>query len=423
MPQDVPSTSDLRLIELENQVHYLMEAHLAPNQPIQVNKIASSCEICGGPHDTQYCMENPEQAFVEYASSRTDEAGDAKISRFEADFKQYQTEMTNKLYTFLKAFNDQMMGALPSDTIKNPNSTSFTLSYTTGDPQSSSNSFKSVNAIQTCFNSTTNIQKDRLQVNTLMVNEIETPTSKEPEKAIEDEFVDLHFNLLVLEVLAHVLIYDAPLDKYIVSLELGKMGDSMPFDTLADLGSYVILIPLSLFKKLKTWLLEETNDALGLADGTKLYPVGIVKNVEVHVGKLKLFKDFHVVDMEREPTCPLLVGKGFLATANAVINCKKAKIAVGEGLTRSIFGVRELDSGDDNVPYWTTIGKRESYKPRTSKDGIGAIPIDLKGNMWESGNLVKNNIDWNRPPKDRDGAWHIRIELIDPDGEKFDIAI
>ncbi|GJR62986.1 hypothetical protein Tco_1505148 [Tanacetum coccineum] len=28
-----------------------------------------------GPHDTQYCMEDPEQAFVEYASSRTDEAG------------------------------------------------------------------------------------------------------------------------------------------------------------------------------------------------------------------------------------------------------------------------------------------------------------------------------------------------------------
>ncbi|GJX47799.1 MAK10-like protein [Tanacetum coccineum] len=75
MPQYVPSTSDRRLIELENQVQCLMEAHLVPNQPVQVNKIASSCEICSGPHDTQYCMENPEQAFVEYASSRTDEAG------------------------------------------------------------------------------------------------------------------------------------------------------------------------------------------------------------------------------------------------------------------------------------------------------------------------------------------------------------
>ncbi|GJW63438.1 MAK10-like protein [Tanacetum coccineum] len=226
MPQDVPSTSDRHLIELENQVQCLMEAHLS-NQPSPTSQ-------------------------------------DAKISRFEADFKQYQSEMTNKLDIILKAFNDQMTGALPSDTIKNLNSTS--------------------------------------------------------------------------------------------------LGESKPFNTLADLGSCVNLIPLSLFKKLKTWLLEETNDALGLADGTKLYPVGIVKNVEVHVGKLKLFKDFHVVDMEREPTCPLLVGKGFLATANAVINCKKAKIAVGEGLTRSIFGVRELDSGDDNVPYWTTIGKRESYK-------------------------------------------------------------
>ncbi|GJX00644.1 hypothetical protein Tco_0184557 [Tanacetum coccineum] len=46
-----------------------MEAHLAPKQPIQVNKISSSCEICSGPHDTQYCMENPEQAFVEYVVS------------------------------------------------------------------------------------------------------------------------------------------------------------------------------------------------------------------------------------------------------------------------------------------------------------------------------------------------------------------
>ncbi|GJU89601.1 hypothetical protein Tco_1302024 [Tanacetum coccineum] len=74
-PQDVPSTSDRRLIELENQVQHLMEAHLAPKQPVQVNKISFSCEICSGPHDTQYCMENPEQAFVDYASSRTDKAG------------------------------------------------------------------------------------------------------------------------------------------------------------------------------------------------------------------------------------------------------------------------------------------------------------------------------------------------------------
>ncbi|GKC21144.1 hypothetical protein Tco_1023294, partial [Tanacetum coccineum] len=73
LPQDVSSTSDRRLIELENQVQRLMEAHLPPTQPTQMNRITTLCEIGSGPHDTQYCMEDPEQAFMEYASLRTDE--------------------------------------------------------------------------------------------------------------------------------------------------------------------------------------------------------------------------------------------------------------------------------------------------------------------------------------------------------------
>nr|GEU74160.1 MAK10-like protein [Tanacetum cinerariifolium] len=53
LPQDVLSTTDRRLIELENQVQLLMEAHFASMQPTQVKKITTSCEICSGPHDTQ----------------------------------------------------------------------------------------------------------------------------------------------------------------------------------------------------------------------------------------------------------------------------------------------------------------------------------------------------------------------------------
>nr|GFA60071.1 MAK10-like protein [Tanacetum cinerariifolium] len=56
-----------------------MEAHFSPKQPIQVNKVTSSCKIYSGPHDTQYCMENLEQAFVDYASSRIDEVGEEEI--------------------------------------------------------------------------------------------------------------------------------------------------------------------------------------------------------------------------------------------------------------------------------------------------------------------------------------------------------
>ncbi|GKB54840.1 hypothetical protein Tco_0905593 [Tanacetum coccineum] len=142
-----------------------MEAYLALTQPTQVNKITTSCEICSGPHDTQYCMEDPEQAFVEYASSRTDKAGeglvsnfmasqDARLSKFEADFKQQQSEMTNKIDTVLKAITDRMARALPSDTVKNPklniNSTTSVLSarsYPTEDPQCSTHIHGSINTI------------------------------------------------------------------------------------------------------------------------------------------------------------------------------------------------------------------------------------------------------------------------------------
>nr|GEW44918.1 hypothetical protein [Tanacetum cinerariifolium] len=231
--------------------------------------------------------------------------------------------------------------------------------------------------------------------------ETEPPQPKEPKTTLEDKFEDLHLNLPVFEVLAHAPIYNAILDKYVESLELGKngstfvqgeipakiedpklftlpcrLGCSKPFETLADLGSCVNIIPLHLFKKLNIELLEETDHIFGLADGTKPYPVGIVKDVEVHIGKLKLLNEFYIIDMKKDPETPLLVGRGFLATANAIIDCRMAKIAVGEGITRSVFDVKGVDLGEKEAPYWTTLEKR-------------------------------------------DGVWHAKIRLIDPDGEEF----
>ncbi|GJV13321.1 MAK10-like protein [Tanacetum coccineum] len=162
LPQDFRSTSDRHLIELENQVQRLMEAHLALTQPTQVNKINTSCEICNGPYDTQYCIEDPEQAFVEYASSRIDKAGeglvsdfmasqDARLSKFEANFKQQQSEMTKKIDIVLKAITDRIAGTLPIDTVKNPKLSTYPVlsarSYPTEDPQCLTQTHGSINAI------------------------------------------------------------------------------------------------------------------------------------------------------------------------------------------------------------------------------------------------------------------------------------
>nr|GEX97314.1 hypothetical protein [Tanacetum cinerariifolium] len=282
---------------------------------------------------------------------------DATFSKFEANFKQQQSEMTNKIDTFMKAINDRMT-------------------------------------------------------------------------ALEDEFKDVHLNLPVLEVLAYALMYNAILDKYVESIELGKnrfvfvqtempkkmkdpglfilpcrLGYSKPFDTLVDLGSCVYLIPLYFFKMLNIGLLEEIDNVLRLADGIKAYPIGIVRNVEVYVGKLKLLEEFYVTDIEKDPTCPLFIERGFLATASAVINYKKSKIAVGEGITRSIFRVRECGYDHEDTPYWTTIEIRKFYDSRPSTSNIE----DMIEEKWIGiGHQRKEMV-----------RGHIRIKLIDPDGEKF----
>ncbi|GJR08545.1 hypothetical protein Tco_0791197 [Tanacetum coccineum] len=168
LPQDVPSTSDSRLIELENQVQRLMEAHLALTQPTQVNKITTSCEICSGPHDTQYCMEDPEQAFVEYASSRTDEAG------------------------VLKAITDRIKGALPSDTIKNLKlSTSPVLlacSYPTLDPQCSTHVHGSMNVIMIHPKQQSDTHDDKIRENEeeekVSPENINVDPSKQPDQSV-----------------------------------------------------------------------------------------------------------------------------------------------------------------------------------------------------------------------------------------------
>ncbi|GJY92309.1 MAK10-like protein [Tanacetum coccineum] len=148
LPQDVPSTSDRRLVELETQVQHLMEAYLAPTQPTQVYRITASCEICSGSHDTQTCMENPEQAFVEYASSHTDEAG--------GKWYTFKPEQNNLGDTYNPSWRSHpnlrpSPTTLPSDTVKNPklgaHLVSSARSYPTTDPQWSTQIHSSINTI------------------------------------------------------------------------------------------------------------------------------------------------------------------------------------------------------------------------------------------------------------------------------------
>ncbi|GKE40306.1 hypothetical protein Tco_1463711 [Tanacetum coccineum] len=76
---------------------------------------------------------------------------DARLSKFEVDFKQQQSEMTNKIDIVLKAINDRITGMLPSDTVKNPKLGTHPVlsacSYPAMDPQCSTQIHSSINTI------------------------------------------------------------------------------------------------------------------------------------------------------------------------------------------------------------------------------------------------------------------------------------
>ncbi|GKA21042.1 hypothetical protein Tco_0701031 [Tanacetum coccineum] len=79
---------------------------------------------------------------------------DGRLSKFEANFKQQQIEITNKIDTVLKAITDRIARSLPNDTVKNPKLSTYPVlsarSYPTVDLQCSSHPSTSINVIKTC---------------------------------------------------------------------------------------------------------------------------------------------------------------------------------------------------------------------------------------------------------------------------------
>ncbi|XP_074297172.1 uncharacterized protein LOC141627866 [Silene latifolia] len=66
---------------------------------------------------------------------------------------------------------------------------------------------------------------------------------------------------------------------------------------LCDMGVSISLMPLKIFKKLKDYDLSPTRVSFQLADRSVRYPIGLVEDVPLNVGKLEIPCDFYVMDI------------------------------------------------------------------------------------------------------------------------------
>ena len=133
------------------------------------------------------------------------------------------------------------------------------------------------------------------------------------------------------------------------------VGNSKLGHALVDLGANVNLLPYSVYVELGLEELELTNITLQLADRSVKIPRGIVKDVLVQVDKFYFPVDFVVLDTQlvvnQGTQYPVILGRPFLATANAIIHCRGGLMIISFGnmiVNLNIFNViKEIGDEED----------------------------------------------------------------------------
>ncbi|XP_056692166.1 uncharacterized protein [Spinacia oleracea] len=93
----------------------------------------------------------------------------------------------------------------------------------------------------------------------------------------------------------------------------------------------VSVMPLSVCNRLNMGKLKCTQITLQMADRSIKYPLGILEDVPVRVGKFYIPVDFVVLDMEEDSQIPIILGRPFLCTAGAVIDVKSGSLTLSVG--------------------------------------------------------------------------------------------
>ena len=174
-----------------------------------------------------------------------------------------------------------------------------------------------------------------------------------------------------------------------------NIGGTCIDKALLDLGASVNLLPYSVYKQLGLGELKPTNITLSLADRSVKIPKEIVEDVLVKVDKFYYPVDF--VALDTEPASwpnhvPIIPGRPFLATANAIINCRNGVMQLTFGnmtLELNIFHLNHKHKpvegdkeGSDEV---YSIG-RNAGKPKVHK--LQELANQDEAIVWELPSVV-----------------------------------
>ena len=156
---------------------------------------------------------------------------------------------------------------------------------------------------------------------------------------------------------------------------------------LCDLGAGVSVMPLSLYKRLDLNKLIPTEISLQMADKSTAIPVGVCEDVPVVVANVMILTDFVILDMPEDDNMSVILGRPFLNTAGAVIDCNKSKVTFHvNGNEHTVYFPRKPNKGQSlnsiEKIMTITIGDFEFPIPVPEKKYqtimIGTMPIQVE---------------------------------------------
>ena len=185
------------------------------------------------------------------------------------------------------------------------------------------------------------------------------------------------------------------------------IGGTVVEKALLDLGASVNLLPYSVYKQLGLGELKPTSIILSLADRSVKIPRGIIEDVLVQVDNFYYPVDFVVLDtdpiVKEANFVPIILGRPFLATSNAIINCRNGLMQLTFGnmtLELNIFYISkkqitpEEEEGPEEVCIIDTLV--EEHCNQNMQDKLNESLGDLEEGLHEPSDVLATLQGWRR---------------------------
>ncbi|XP_019150304.1 PREDICTED: uncharacterized protein LOC109147111 [Ipomoea nil] len=191
---------------------------------------------------------------------------------------------------------------------------------------------------------------------------VEKESDKEEDQVPKENSSDQNLNSSIINIpFAEALANMPSYAKYIKEIVSNKKKlEEFATVHLNEECAGINLMPLNLFHKLGIAEMKPTTISLQLADRSVKYPLGVVEDILVKVGKFYFPADFLILDMGSDTDTSLILGRPFLLTGGVLIDMPLGKLIFRVGTEKEEFSISKavkLPTFDESCLFVDVIEK------------------------------------------------------------------